>query len=79
MDTITYKGKEYPIIEVEIKKYGVRQIATESLENVLLTEDGIYADDEARAIDESIFFFVEDEYIFKTPSEIAEIVYKATF
>lgn len=58
-DTMTYKGKMYPVKEYHIKGFGDRLISVESFENALI-KDGDYVDDEARAIDEQIFYFVPD-------------------
>lgn len=58
-DAISYKGKLYPVKEYYIKDFGDRLISVESFENALI-KDGDYVDDEARAIDEQIFYFVPD-------------------
>ena len=72
---ITFNGKIYSIRTVNIKGFGDENIATESLQNVLLVNDS-YVSDEARQIDESIFFFVEDKYINLDDKKLAEYVEK---
>ena len=52
-----YRGKEYPAYCVEIPGWGDYIVNVKSLEDALLP-DGNYADDEARWIDEQIFFYV---------------------
>lgn len=58
-----YKGKVYPVYEVEIPGWGIQLVSVESLENALLTQDYEYVDDKARYIDEQIFFYVGDDDI----------------
>ena len=61
---ITFQGYEYPTREIEIREFGDVTIATKSLSEALIPSDlGHYVSDEARAIDEEIFFFVDDEDI----------------
>ena len=58
---IQYNGKEYPCTIVDIPEIGAEMISVESLEKELLIEDGKYANDAAKAVDECVYFFVEDE------------------
>lgn len=58
-----YKGKEYPVYEVEIPGWGLRLVSVVSFEEALLTPEGNYTDEEARYIDEQIFFYVDDDDI----------------
>lgn len=59
---IEFEGKTYPVREVHIKGFGDRYVGTKSLGEVLMPDDE-YASDEAKHIDESIFYYVEDKYI----------------
>lgn len=58
-DDVTFAGKNYVIRHVEVKGFGIEPIASKALENELLKDDE-YVSEEARAIDEEIFFYVED-------------------
>lgn len=58
-----YKGKEYQARLVEIPGWGERVVSVESLEKELLPDGARYADEEARWVDEQIFFYVPDEEI----------------
>lgn len=59
MDKIIYNRIEYPIREVYIKTFGAVTISINSLNDSLMNKDGSYKNDEAKFIDEQIFFFVE--------------------
>ena len=63
IEYIEYRGKRYPTFVLNIEGYGERRIATESLQDALITEDGHYMDAKARAIDETIFYFIEDKLV----------------
>lgn len=75
LTNIAFNGKSYSIRTVNIKGFGDKNISTKSLQNVLLVNDS-YVSDEARQIDESIFFFVEDKYINLDDKKLAEHVEK---
>ena len=71
---IAFKGKNYPIRHVEVKGFGVEPIAPKSLQNALLKDDA-YVSNEARIIDEEIFFFVEDSVFNRyTTNELSAYV-----
>ena len=57
-ETITYKGTEYPLVTVYVPGYGYEPISVESL-----NESFDFSEDEARFIDENVFFYAPDEYI----------------
>ena len=67
--TLTFKGREYPAVETQ---FGI--VATESLEKALLDEHGCPVDNEAYEIDSEVFFFVPDDEIKKSISEVEEYV-----
>ena len=62
MTTIKYHGKKYMLFEVEVGEDEIHfgYAANERLERELISYDGIYTDDEAQRIDESIYFYVDD-------------------
>ena len=57
---IQYRGKDYPCTILDIPGIGNEMISVESLEDELIGDDE-YVDEAAKAIDESIYFFVDDE------------------
>ena len=61
-EKLTYNSKEYCCRWIDIfdKDY---LIGPECLEKAILSEDISYASDEAKAIDEMIFFYVPDCFI----------------
>ena len=62
IETISFQDKIYRTRIVNVKGFGESRIATESLQDALLS-DGEYVSENARIIDEDIFFYVEDKYI----------------
>ncbi len=57
---IRYEGKTYPAGWVEVEGFGERYISVESLEKALMLNEE-YKDDNARWLDERIFFYIPDE------------------
>lgn len=60
---IEFNGKMYPVRWVYVPDFGGRLIGNKTLEGDLCG-DGMwveYANDEAKRIDEAIFFYVEDD------------------
>lgn len=75
MDTIIYKGKEYPTRTFEVKYEGEKHthtIATESLATAIGIDDDYDGSlgDEEENIDQSIYFYVEDEVLLLDAKEI---------
>jgi hypothetical protein len=64
-----FQGKEYPITIVNMP-FGERVISTENLNGALMNNDGSYISNEARMIDEKIFYFVEEEVFHFSENEI---------
>lgn len=57
---IRYEGKTYPAKWVEVEGFGERYVSVESLEKALMPNEE-YKNDDARWLDERIFFYVPDE------------------
>lgn len=74
---IEFNGKKYPVKEVYIEDFGNRPASVLSLADELITEDGDFVSEEAKAIDETIFFYVEDGEIVK--EDLGEFVSKMVF
>ena len=63
LNSVTFNGKEYPVRDINVRTFGQRTIAGESLEEALINNKDRYVSEEAKAIDEQIFFFVEDKWL----------------
>ena len=59
MTAIEYHGKEYTLFEIEADG-DYRCVAHECLESQLISNDGKYTDEEAKSVDEAIYFYVDD-------------------
>jgi len=59
---IQFQNKEFPTRVLNLPEFGEVLISTTSLNDLLLRDDD-YTSDEASAIDEEIFYFVEEEQI----------------
>lgn len=73
METIEFNGKKYPSVIVNLP-FGERRISNIALNESLLNEDGSYVSENARIIDEEIFYFVEEEILHFRENEIAKII-----
>lgn len=77
MDKISFNGKDYPCISIDLDNEnfkGTCTISTESLKYRLFNEDGSYVSDQAKAVDEGIFFYAPDKLIDKNEELIRDFV-----
>ena len=61
-----FNGEDYPtrLIALDMSEISGQQlISVDSLDVALMTKDGCYVSEEARAIDEEVFFYVPDKMI----------------
>ncbi len=70
MRTILFNGAYYPVVDILFPD-GERAIATWSLCDVLFTEDNGYVSSEAQNIDEGIYFFVNENHIRLSNTELS--------
>lgn len=66
MGLLNFDGKEYPtrLIALDMPDLsGYQLISVDRLDVALMTRDGCYVSEEARAIDEEVFFYVPDSMI----------------
>lgn len=77
MDKITVKNKSFPVRRINVPDYGERNISVEALEKTIFDfETGNYKEYEnAKSIDESIFFYVPGEKIGLSDSQLGDYVY----
>ena len=87
--TITFNGKDYPVAEVYVEDFGMRLIATESLDYALsehykktrypnIHKQALLRRN-ATLIDEHIFFFVPDDMINLPVDELGKYVSQQSF
>lgn len=62
MEMIKFNGRKFPSITIRLP-FGERKISTVQLNESLMNNEGAYVSDEARIIDETIFYFVEDKVL----------------
>jgi hypothetical protein len=74
MNVLKYKNSQYRIRALYHKEFGEVLIATLSLADKLISDDGKYFSDEARIIDEQIFYYVEPYQIKLPDSELHRLV-----
>ena len=63
MDIIKFQNNDFKIREIELPDLGNVIISVSSLNEILLNENGSYISEEAKHIDEQIFYFLEDNEI----------------
>ena len=73
---VVFGGKKYRTVEVFIPDYGYRKIAPESLQKALFNEDDEAVSEAAVAIDEEIFFYVDDDILNGDAKVIRDFVDK---
>ncbi len=72
--TIPFQNKEYTIREVELPKFGKVFVSTVALNDSLMNDAGGYVSDEAKAIDEKIFHFVEQEELELPDDDLVQLL-----
>lgn len=60
--TITLHHQTFPLREIEFD-FGIRHISTDDLNKLIMDETGNYTSEEARMVDEVIFYYVGQEEI----------------
>ncbi len=70
--TINFGGEEYPARLIDVS--GKRLISIHRLDVALMTKDGCYVSEEARAIDEGIFLYVPEAMIAKDEKTLVQYV-----
>lgn len=73
MEMIKFEGKNYPITIVNMP-FGERKISTEVLNERLMTFDGNYVSENARIIDEGIFYFVSEDNITLDNDKLVKLI-----
>lgn len=73
---VTYKGKGYPVKEIVLfagTNDAMRvNVSTEELQNAIYDSDSGYSDSEAEKIDNSIYFFLDNEHFNMSKDDIVE-------
>lgn len=73
---VTYKSKEYPVKEIVLfagTNDAMRvNVSTEELQNAIYDSDSGYSDSEAEKIDNSIYFFLDNEHFNMGKDDIVE-------
>lgn len=76
LEYVEYKGVDYPIRTVNFWDMNVR-IATKSFDKALFDEEtGLPTSQEAEAIDDTLFFFVQDNEIYLPQHELIQLLEK---
>lgn len=72
-----FNGEDYPtrLIALDMPEISGQQlISVDSLDVALMTKDGCYVSEEARAIDEEVFFYVPDKMIYAEENILIQYV-----
>ena len=72
MMTIKFDGKDYPARLIDVS--GKRLISIDRLDVALMTKDGCYVSEEARAIDEGVFLYVPESMIATDEKTLVQYV-----
>jgi hypothetical protein len=72
MMTINFDGEEYPARLIDVS--GKRLISIDRLDVALMTKDGCYVSEEARAIDEGIFLYVPEPILVSDEKTLVRYV-----
>ena len=73
METIEFEGRTYPSVLIKMP-FGERRISTENLNESLMNFDGSYVSENARIIDEEIFYFVAEVNISLAYDKLVKLI-----
>ena len=73
METIKFNQREYPTLLLHFP-FGERMISVTKLNDRLMNEDGSYVSENARLVDEDIFYFVDEEYLNLNEDKLIELI-----
>lgn len=73
MEAINFNGKVFPVIYVKFP-FGERKVSNHKLNYALMNFEGSYVSEEARLIDEKIYYFVEDEVLHFSNDKIVKLI-----
>jgi hypothetical protein len=59
MSQIEFENRQFKTRDVNVRNEGIKAISSLELNKILFQENGDYKSDEARFIDEQIYFFVD--------------------
>jgi hypothetical protein len=74
VNQIEFENQLFLVKEIEVPDLGNVKISTSTLNRLLLNNSGDYISETASIIDESIYFFVEDNQIDLTDDELLNIL-----
>lgn len=74
MNTIKFQNNEYKVREIELPEIGNILISITSLNQLLLNDNGRYVTDEAIFVDESIYYFVNENEIELSDDELINLI-----
>lgn len=74
MREIEFQNTQYKLREVDLPEMGSVLISTEILNKVLITDSGSHVSDEAIAVDEMIYCFVNEKEIELSNEELTTLI-----
>lgn len=73
MEVIKFNGNEYPSVLVNLP-FGKSKISSIQLNEALMNPNGSYVSDEARLVDEEIFYFVNENALYFRTNKLVELI-----
>lgn len=74
MDAVKFQNIKYKLREIGLPEVGNVFISTTNLNNALMNNGSNYVSDEAKKIDEEIYFFVEENEIELNEVHLIELI-----
>ena len=73
---IKFQNRTFPLRELEFTKYNNVVISTIELNNLLMTNTGGFVSEEAEAIDECIYYYVESNQLSLSDKQLIKLIGK---
>ena len=71
---LKFQNIEYKLREIELPELGNVFVSTTSLNNALMIDGSDYVTDEAKDIDEGIYYFVEENEIELNETDLVKLI-----
>ncbi len=74
MDTISFNNKSFPVRQIQLPEFGLVLISVNSLNELLMNEDGSYFSFESEFVDKMIFYFVNDSEVKLSDNDLINLL-----
>jgi uncharacterized protein (DUF1499 family) len=76
MSTIDFAERQFEVREIFLPQFGNILLSTSSLNEILMNKNGGYVSEEAKRVDEQIFYYIDDSEMKLEDEKLIHLVSK---